>query len=177
MLGYLNNPAATAAALTPDGWVRSGDIGHVAASGKCYVTDRKKDVIKVRGWQVSPAELEAVLLAHRDIVDAAVVRSSTPRACAEVPRAYVVRREGAGLSEQEVKAFMGARLARFKVPDEVVFVAAIPRNPTGKILRRVLEEEGVAAKAEAEGCAGRAGLLPDVGARLPEGSLGLHAVM
>lgn len=176
MLGYLNNPTATAAALAPDGWVRSGDIGRRTVSGKCYVSDRKKDIIKVRGWQVCPAELEAVLLLHHDVVDAAVVRATYGGV--EAPRAYVVRREGARCTAQEVRQFVAARLARFKVPEEVVFVAAIPRNPTGKILRRVLEEGipvEVEVENEAEGWAGQAGLLPD--ARLPEGSIAMRVAM
>jgi hypothetical protein len=139
MKGYLNNPTATAEAFTDDGWVRSGDIGFVR-DGQYYVIDRTKDLIKVRGWQVSPAEIEASLLEHPDIIDAAVIGMTAKDGCGEVPQGFVVRKEGSNLEEKDIKQFLGVRLARYKGVEEVQFVDRIPRNPTGKILRRILRD-------------------------------------
>jgi hypothetical protein len=138
MMGYLNNPAATAEAFSPDGWVRTGDVGYIR-DRKWYVVDRTKDLIKVRGWQVSPVEIEAVLLEHHLVTDAAVIGAAAQDGTGEVPIAFVVK-AGDGLQEDDVKSFLAERLARYKSVDEVVFVDAIPRNPTGKILRRVLRD-------------------------------------
>lgn len=140
MMGYLNNPAATSEMFSPDGWVRSGDIGFIQ-DGVWYVVDRTKDLIKVRGWQVSPAEIEAALLEHNLVTDAAVIGAAARDGAGEVPVAFVVR-SGCNLQEQDIKAFLGERLARYKSVDQVIFVDAIPRNPTGKILRRVLRNFG-----------------------------------
>lgn len=139
MKGYLNNPTSTAEAFTEDGWVRSGDVGFVR-DGQYYVIDRTKDLIKVRGWQVSPAEIEASLLEHPDILDAAVIGMPSKDGCGEVPQGFVVRKEGRNLEEKDIKDFLGVRLARYKGVKEVQFVDKIPRNPTGKILRRILRD-------------------------------------
>ena len=143
MKGYLNNSVATKEAFSEDGWVRTGDVGYVR-SGRWYIIDRTKDLIKVRGWQVSPAEIEASLLEHKDILDAAVIGVAALDGSGEVPLAFVVRKEGSRLVEQEIKSFLGERLARYKGVDQVSFIEKIPRNPTGKILRRVLRDEHVA---------------------------------
>lgn len=139
MMGYLNNPLATAETLLSDGWVTSGDVGYVK-NGNWYIVDRTKDLIKVRGWQVSPAEIETVLLEHSDVIDAGVIGIPAKDGCGDVPMAYIVRSVGSTLREEEVKSFLGARLARYKGVEEVVFIEKIPRNPTGKILRRVLRD-------------------------------------
>ena len=139
MKGYLNNPTATAEAFTEDGWVRSGDVGYIQ-SGRWYVIDRTKDLIKVRGWQVSPAEIEASLLEHPDIIDAAVIGIAAQDGCGEAPAAFIVRKEESNLEEGDIKEFLGLRLARYKSVEEVQFVDIIPRNPTGKILRRILRD-------------------------------------
>jgi hypothetical protein len=139
MKGYLNNTTATAEAFTEDGWVRSGDVGYIKA-GNFYVIDRTKDLIKVRGWQVSPAEIEASLLEHPEIIDAGVIGMASRDGCGEVPAAFVVRKELSDLEEKDIKAFLGVRLARYKGVEEVQFVDRIPRNPTGKILRRILRD-------------------------------------
>ena len=138
MMGYLNNPAATLEAFSPDGWVRTGDVGYIR-DGKWYVVDRTKDLIKVRGWQVSPVEIEAALLDHHLVTDAAVIGVPAQDGTGEVPIAYVVKAEDS-LGEDDIKTFLGERLARYKGVDSVVFVDTIPRNPTGKILRRVLRD-------------------------------------
>jgi long-subunit acyl-CoA synthetase (AMP-forming) len=137
MKGYLNNPTGTSEAFSGDGWVRSGDVGYVK-QGKWYVIDRTKDLIKVRGWQVSPAEIEAVLVGHPGIADAAVIGIAAADGTGEVPQGFIVRAEGSKVDEEGVKSFLRERLARYKEVDQVVFVDRIPRNPTGKILRRVL---------------------------------------
>jgi hypothetical protein len=142
MRGYFSNPAATAEAFSEDGWVRTGDVGYVR-DGKWYVIDRTKDLIKVRGWQVSPAEIENSLLEHDDIVDAAVIGVAAHDGSGEAPLAFVIRKAGSELSERAIKDFLGERLARYKGVDEVKFVETIPRNPTGKILRRVLRDTRV----------------------------------
>lgn len=139
MLGYRLNPQTTADTFTADGYIRSGDIG-AFNNGKWYICDRKKDIIKVRGWQVSPTEIEAALLEHPDIIDAAVIGLPAEDGLSEVPRAYVVRSPTSGIGEDAVKLFLKARLARYKEVGRVIFVASVPRNPTGKILRRLLRE-------------------------------------
>lgn len=139
MKGYLNNDKATREAFTEDGWIRSGDVGFVK-EGRWYVIDRTKDLIKVRGWQVSPAEIEAVLLEHPEIMDAAVIGTAAQDGEGEVPLGFIVRKEGSKIQAEEVKAFLGTRLARYKGVHTVSFIDRIPRNPTGKILRRVLRD-------------------------------------
>lgn len=139
MQGYLKNPTATAEARTPEGWIRTGDVGY-SKDGSWYIIDRTKDLIKVRGWQVSPAEIEAALLEHAKILDAGVIATPAKDGCGEAPLAFVVRTEGAKIDEEEVKRFLGTRLARYKNVEEVEFVEKIPRNPTGKILRRILRD-------------------------------------
>jgi acyl-CoA synthetase (AMP-forming)/AMP-acid ligase II len=137
MKGYLNNPAATAEMLDADGWLRTGDLGHVDDDGYVYVVDRVKELIKYKGLQVAPAELEAVLLAHPEIADAAVVRSPDEEA-GEVPKAFVVARTP--LEAEEVMAFVAERVAPYKRLRDVRFVDQVPRSPTGKLLRRALVE-------------------------------------
>lgn len=139
MKGYLNNEKATSEVFTEDGWIRSGDIGYVK-KGRWYVVDRTKDLIKVRGWQVSPAEIECALLEHSDIIDAAVIGIHALDDSGEVPQAFVVRKPQSNVDEKDVKDFLGRRLAKYKGVAKVEFVDAIPRNPTGKILRRVLRD-------------------------------------
>ncbi|MCJ1250868.1 hypothetical protein MMC30_008096 [Trapelia coarctata] len=139
-LGYVGNPIATAELFHSPGWVRSGDIAY-ARNGKYYIVDRIKDIIKVRSWQVSPAELENVLLQHPQVIDVAVIGVPDHGISGEVPHAFVVKAERSEeLRLAELKAFMVERLARYKIIEGVSFVDSIPRNPAGKILRRVLRE-------------------------------------
>jgi acyl-CoA synthetase (AMP-forming)/AMP-acid ligase II len=137
MKGYLNNPQATADMLDPDGWLHTGDLGHVDDDSYVYVVDRVKELIKYKGLQVAPAELEAVLLAHPAIADAAVVRYPDEEA-GEVPKAFVVARSP--LEAEEVIAFVAERVAPHKKVRRVEFVDEIPKALSGKILRRVLME-------------------------------------
>jgi acyl-CoA synthetase (AMP-forming)/AMP-acid ligase II len=139
MRGYLNDTEATAATVDADRWLHTGDIGHVDRDGYWYVVDRLKDLIKVKGFQVAPTELEAALRTHPAVADVAVV--GVPDADAgERPRAYVVVMPGHEVSEAELMAHVAARLASFKHLGSLEFVDAIPKAPSGKVLRRVLRD-------------------------------------
>jgi len=149
MAGYLNNPEATARTIDADGFLHTGDIGYVDESGYFYIVDRVKELIKFRGFQVAPAELEALLLTHDRIRDAAVVRSPDPEA-GEVPKAFVVGEPG--LTEDDVMSFVAERVAPHKKVRRVEFIDQIPKSPSGKILRRLLiqrEQERAGAGTEA----------------------------
>lgn len=138
MKGYHENEKATAETVTSDGWLRTGDIGYYDENFEFYITDRLKELIKVKGFQVPPAELERVLRDHPDIADAAVIGIPNERA-GELPRAYVVRRN-TEITEAEVKSFVAEKVAAYKRLDGgVEFVEALPKNATGKILRRELK--------------------------------------
>jgi acyl-CoA synthetase (AMP-forming)/AMP-acid ligase II len=126
--------------ITEDGWLRTGDVGRVDADGYLYVVDRLKELIKYKGFQVAPAELEALLLTHPAIADAAVIPRPDPEA-GEVPKAFVVKAPGAEITAQEVMAFVAGRVAGYKKVRAVEFTAEIPKSPSGKILRRVLVEQ------------------------------------
>ena len=135
MKGYLNRPDATARTVDEDGWLHTGDIGYVDEDGFLYVVDRAKELIKYKGYQVAPAELEDVLLSHPSIVDAAVIPSPDDEA-GEVPKAFVVR--GGDVEADEVIAFVAERVAPYKKIRRLEFVDEIPKSPSGKILRRML---------------------------------------
>jgi acyl-CoA synthetase (AMP-forming)/AMP-acid ligase II len=140
MLGYIDDSASTAEAFDGSGWLRTGDVGHVT-HGKVYIVDRKKDLIKVRGWQVSPAEVENVIQQHPLIADAAVIGVSVADNTREVTKAYIILRPGASLEPEAIRIWVGEKLAKYKIPEEIEFTRAIPKNPTGKVLRRVLREQ------------------------------------
>ncbi|MGD9901954.1 MAG: AMP-binding protein [Vicinamibacterales bacterium] len=135
MKGYLNNPEATARTVTADGWLRTGDIGVVDDDGYLEIVDRLKELIKVKGFQVAPAELEALLLKHPNIADAAVIPVKDED-CGEVPKAVVVAREP--MTGEAVMAFVAEHVAHYKRVRHVAFATSIPKSPSGKILRRVL---------------------------------------
>jgi long-chain acyl-CoA synthetase len=141
MLGYWNNPEATAAVLR-DGWYWSGDIVTRDADDFYFVVDRRKEMIKYKGFPVAPAEVEALLLEHPAVRDCGVV--GRPDACAgEIPVAFIVLREGSVASsklEQDLCAFVAERLTAYKQPRQIHFVDALPRTPSGKILRRELRK-------------------------------------
>ena len=142
MAGYLDDPAATAATIDDDGWLHTGDLGTVTAAGEVVVTDRVKELIKVSGFQVPPAELEALLGTHPAVGDVAVVGRPDPSS-GERPVAYVVAR--GELDAGALVEWAAGRSAGYKRLAEVVLVAAIPRSPAGKILRRLLREDTAAA--------------------------------
>lgn len=138
MRGYLDDPAATAAAIDADGWLHNGDIVTADSEGWYRVTDRLKELIKYNGYQVAPAELEDVLLAHPGVADAAVVRSPD-EAAGEVPKAFVVRQPGAAaVDAEELIAWVAGRVAPYKRVRRVEFTDTIPKSASGKILRRQL---------------------------------------
>lgn len=140
MKGYHANPTATSATLTPEGWLRTGDLARVDADGYFYILDRVKELIKVSGFQCAPAEVEAALLAHPGIADCAVV-GRPDEAQGEVPVAFVVPVAGSGIDEPAVMAHLSGRLASYKQPRAVRFVDVIPKSPSGKILRRLLKAQ------------------------------------
>ncbi|MFC8732103.1 AMP-binding protein [Luteimicrobium sp. NPDC057192] len=137
MAGYLNNPQATSDTLQPDGFLHTGDIATVTSDGVVRIVERLKELIKYHGYQVAPAELEALLLSSPDVADVAVigVRDEDGE---EVPKAYVVVQPGRTLDEQGVKDFVAARVAPHKKVRKVEFVEAIPKSSSGKILRKDL---------------------------------------
>jgi acyl-CoA synthetase (AMP-forming)/AMP-acid ligase II len=145
MKGYLNQPAATASAIDRDGWLHTGDVARVDDHGVVRIVDRIKELIKYKGLQVAPAELEGVLLTHTAIADAAVIGIPDEQA-GEIPKAFVV--PSAPLTPEEVTAFVAERVAPYKKIRAVEIIDEIPKSPSGKILRRLLiERERTAATA------------------------------
>lgn len=137
MQGYLNRPEETAATLDAQGWLHTGDLGYADEAGRCFIVDRLKELIKCKGYQVAPAELEALLLSHPHVVDACVVGQPDPEA-GEVPKAYVVCK--GGIAAEALMEFVAASVAPYKRLRGVEFTDALPRSPAGKLLRRVLVE-------------------------------------
>ena len=137
MTGYLNEPAATAATVDPDGWLHTGDIGRVDADGYFTIVDRLKELIKYKGYQVPPAELEALLLTHPAVRDAAVIGVPDAQA-GESPKAYVVLK--GDVTAEALMEYVASRVAPYKRIRSVEMIDAIPKSPSGKILRRVLKE-------------------------------------
>jgi acyl-CoA synthetase (AMP-forming)/AMP-acid ligase II len=142
MTGYLGDDEATAATLERDGWLRTGDLCYVDADGNLYLVDRLKDLIKVGGYSVAPAEVEAELVKHPSVADAGVVGRPDPE-LGEVPIAYVALRNL--VEPAEVRSWLDGRLASWKQVREVIVIDQIPRNPAGKILRRELIQNDRAA--------------------------------
>ena len=119
-------------------WVRTGDIGHIDADGHLFITDRLKELIKVKGFQVPPAELESLLMTHASVVDAAVIGRPDVRT-GETPVAYVKSR--CELDPEELKSWIAARVVEYKRLGDIVFCDAIPKTASGKILRRTLRAQ------------------------------------
>lgn len=139
MVGYLNNTEATAATIDEDGWLHTGDIGRVAEDGHFTIVDRLKELIKYKGFQVPPAELEALLVTHPSIGDAAVIGIPDDEA-GELPKAFVVLKPGTSASEEEIRGFVAERVAHYKQVRQVELMDEIPKSASGKILRRVLRD-------------------------------------
>lgn len=139
MLGYLDDPVATAAAIDTEGWLHTGDIGTLDEHGNLRITDRLKDMYICGGFNVYPAEIEQVLARMDGLADAAVIGVPDER-LGEVGRAFVVRRPGAELDEQAVIAYTREHVANFKAPRSVCFLAELPRNAGGKVLKTQLRE-------------------------------------
>src|SRR3954449_5974106 len=145
MKGYHNNAEATAITLDPDGWLHTGDIAHIDADGHVYVVDRLKELIKYKGFQVAPAELESLLLTHPAVADAAVI-GVADEAAGEIPVGYVVLKPGEQASPDEIQAFVADQVASFKQLRRLTVVDAIPKSASGKILRRALRDQAVAGR-------------------------------
>jgi acyl-CoA synthetase (AMP-forming)/AMP-acid ligase II len=139
MLGYLEDPEATAAAIDADGWLHTGDIGTVDDAGNLRITDRLKDMYICGGFNVYPAEVEQALMRLDGAADVAVIGVPDER-LGEVGKAFVVRRPDAELDERAVIAYSREHLANFKAPRSVVFLDALPRNPGGKVVKPQLRE-------------------------------------
>jgi acyl-CoA synthetase (AMP-forming)/AMP-acid ligase II len=139
MQGYLENEQATSETLTDDGWLRTGDIGRITDDGQTYIVDRLKELIKYKGYQVPPAELEAVLVGHERIRDAGVIGVPDVEG-GEAPMACVVAADD-GLDADEVMAYVAEHVAPYKRVRRVVFVEEIPKSASGKILRRILRDQ------------------------------------
>ena len=135
MRGYRNQPEATAATIDAEGWLHSGDIGRIDPEGRVFVTDRLKELIKYKGFQVAPAELEGLIETHPAVADVAVVGAPDEEA-GEIPVAFIVAREE--ITDAELLAWVGERVAPHKRIRRVERVGVIPRSPSGKILRREL---------------------------------------
>jgi acyl-CoA synthetase (AMP-forming)/AMP-acid ligase II len=138
MLGYLNNPGASAETIDSDGWLHTGDVATADDDGWFYIVDRVKELIKYKGFQVAPAELEAVLISHPDVSDCAVVGIPDEHA-GELPMAFVVAATEA-FDAQAVMQFVGAQVAPHKQIRKLALIDEIPKSPSGKILRRVLRD-------------------------------------
>jgi acyl-CoA synthetase (AMP-forming)/AMP-acid ligase II len=140
MLGYLDDPEATRAAVDAGGWLHTGDVGHLDARGYLTITDRLKDMYICGGFNVYPAEVEQALARLEGVADSAVIGVPDAR-LGEVGKAYLVLRPGHALAAGDVLAFCKERLANYKVPRLVEFRDTLPRNPSGKVLKRLLREE------------------------------------
>ncbi|WP_274559725.1 FadD3 family acyl-CoA ligase [Streptomyces spiramyceticus] len=141
MSAYFEDPEETANAITPDGWLRTGDVGVLDASGNLRITDRIKDMFIVGGFNAYPAEIEQLLGLHPDIADVAVIGVPDAR-LGEVGKAYAVRRPGSTLTSDDLIAWSRREMANYKVPREVEFVTDLPRNASGKILKTELRAPG-----------------------------------
>lgn len=155
--GYLNNPEGTKNALTSDGYFKTGDVGHQDKDGNFYITDRVKELIKYKGFQVPPAELEGLLISHPMVNDVAVIGVYNKDQATEVPRAYIVPKpsvEGSPKTAEDIMRWLQAKVANHKrLRGGVRFVDAVPKSASGKILRRLLkvqaqEEEEKSMKAK-----------------------------
>jgi 4-coumarate--CoA ligase len=145
--GYLNNPTATADMMTPDGFLKSGDIGYRNEDGDFYITDRLKELIKYKGLQVAPAELEGVLMSHEKLADACVLGVYDAERATEIPRAYVVKSAAAknvedAVLEKEIQEWFNGKVANHKrLRGGIRFTDQIPKSASGKILRRIVRDK------------------------------------
>ena len=139
MKGYLNNEEATAETIDSDGWLHTGDVAHFDSDGHIYIVDRIKELIKFKGFQVPPAELEGLLLTHPAVADAAVIGIQDDE-CGEIPKAFISLKPGVEATAEEIQAFVADQVATFKQIRLVEFIPEIPKSASGKILRRELRD-------------------------------------
>jgi long-chain acyl-CoA synthetase len=137
--GYFNDPIATAAVLTEDGWLKTGDMGMADDDGYMFIVDRAKDLIIVSGFNVYPAEVEEVLATHPEVAEVGVLGVPHPHT-GEAVKAFVVLTPGSDVDEETLIEYSLDRLARYKCPSKIMFVDELPRNPTGKLVRRRLDD-------------------------------------
>jgi acyl-CoA synthetase (AMP-forming)/AMP-acid ligase II len=140
MNGYWNLPDATAATMTDDGWVRSGDGGYIDEDGYVYVRDRVKDMIVSGGENIYPAEVESAIYGHPDVAEVAVIAVPDEK-WGEAVKAIIVPQQGARPDAQAILDFTRKRIAGYKLPKSIEFVDALPRNGTGKVLKRELRKK------------------------------------
>ncbi|KAK3183755.1 hypothetical protein Dsin_031041 [Dipteronia sinensis] len=142
MKGYIGDPGATSETLLKDGWMRTGDLCYIDEAGFLFVVDRLKELIKYKGYQVAPVELEQLLLSHPDIADAAVIPYPDEES-GQVPMAFVVRQPQSNLNQAQIMDFVAKRVSPYKQIRRVAFINSIPKNPSGKILRKELRKVAV----------------------------------
>ncbi|MEM9530438.1 MAG: AMP-binding protein [Pseudomonadota bacterium] len=140
MKGYLNNDTATAETITEDGWLRTGDIAIIDEHGHMSIVDRLKELIKYKGFQIAPAELEALLLTHPKVSDVAVIGIPDEEA-GEVPKAFVTTSEGQSVTLEEIQTFIGEHLVKYKQVQQLAVIDQIPKSASGKILRKELRQQ------------------------------------
>lgn len=139
MKGYLNNEEATKNMILPNGWMRTGDLAYYDQNGHFYIKDRLKELIKVKGFQVAPAELEEIIRDHPNVIDAAVIGVPNEKN-GEAPKAFIVRKRGSNLSESELQDYVAKKVISYKrLVGGVKFIDAIPKTDSGKYLRRLLK--------------------------------------
>jgi long-chain acyl-CoA synthetase len=146
MVGYWKAPEETARTLR-DGWLYTGDIGHIDADGYTYIVDRKKEMIKYKGFGVAPAEIESLLMEHPAVLDAAVIGVPDDEA-GELIKGFVVQRKGQSATSDEILSFANGKLAGYKRVHIIEFIDTIPKTASGKILRRDLKEREKARTAQ-----------------------------
>ncbi|KAL5550875.1 hypothetical protein UlMin_001051 [Ulmus minor] len=137
MKGYLNNEEATMSAIDKDGWLRTGDIVYFDQDGYLHIFDRLKEMIKYKGFQISPSDLESLLISHPEIEEVAVT-AANDEDCGEIPVAFVVRKQGTSLSEEAIIDYVAQQVTPYKKIRKVIFTHSIPKSKAGKILRREL---------------------------------------
>ncbi|KAJ0043606.1 hypothetical protein Pint_17463 [Pistacia integerrima] len=135
--GYVGEPEATSATLVCDGWMRTGDLCYIDENGFLFIVDRLKELIKYKGYQVAPAELEQVLISHPQVADAAVI-PYPDKETGQVPMAIVVRQPQNTLNETEIMDFVAKQVAPYKKIRRVAFINSIPKSAAGKLLRKDL---------------------------------------
>ncbi|XP_022157857.1 4-coumarate--CoA ligase-like 6 isoform X2 [Momordica charantia] len=140
MKGYLNNTEATMSTIDHEAWLHTGDVVYFDQDGYLYVIDRLKEIIKYKGFQIPPADLEAVLIAHPEVLEVAVT-AEVDEECGEIPVAFIVKRPGSRLSQKDVIDFVAQQVAPYKKIRKVVFTEALPKSAAGKVLRRELRKQ------------------------------------